>query len=67
MIVELVSKRTEMEVILKKFHLSPCHQAGLGPPCRFLFCDNLSAEIKILDVFKKKESGFDPDLQIFFC
>lgn len=49
-----------MEVILKKFHLSPCHQAGLAPPCRFLFCDNLSPEIKILDVFKKKRKWFWP-------
>ena len=57
----------EMEVILKKFHLSLCHQARLAPPCRFLFCDNLSAEIKIPDVLKKKKKWFDPDLQIFFC
>lgn len=35
------------------FHLSPCHQAGLGAVCGFLFCENLLVEIKILDVFEK--------------
>lgn len=35
------------------FHLSLYHQAGLGALCAFLFCENLSAEIKILDVVKK--------------
>lgn len=43
-----------MKVTLKDtFHLSPCHQAGLGALCGFLFGKNLSAEIKILDVFEK--------------
>lgn len=42
-----------MEVTLTgTFHLSLYHQAALGALCAFLFCENLSAEIKILDVVK---------------
>lgn len=45
-----------MEGTLKvKFHPSSCHQAGLGALYRFLLCENLLAEIKILDVLKKKK------------
>lgn len=55
-----------MEGTLKvKFHPSSCHQAGLGALYRFLLCENLLAEIKILDVLKKKKSPLNRDQDLW--